>query len=64
MFPAIIINLLIVVILVFLALYLVRQIPDANLQKIFTVVIVVLACIWLIYALSGMAWPGPVWRRP
>ena len=48
-----IISLLLAVILLALAIYIVRLIPDAMAQRIITVVLVVLFVLWLVDALFG-----------
>jgi uncharacterized membrane protein len=48
-----IIALLLAVILLALAIYIVRLIPDATAQRIITVVLVVLFVLWLVDALFG-----------
>lgn len=59
MFPAFLIQILIVLIIVGLLLWIVQQIPmDATIARIIRVVVVVLVLIWLLYVLVGVV--GPV----
>lgn len=48
-----IITLLLAVILLALALYIVRLVPDATAQKIITAILVVLFVLWLVESLFG-----------
>lgn len=58
MFPAFLIQILIVLLIAGLILWAVSQFPiDATIARIIRVVIIVVVCIWLIYALAGML-PG------
>ncbi|HEV8500453.1 MAG TPA: hypothetical protein VGR63_02665 [Casimicrobiaceae bacterium] len=64
MFPAFLLWILIVLIVVGLILWLLRQLPiDAQLANIIRVVVIVLVVIWLIYILAGAAGYGPPFRR-
>ena len=54
MFPALLIQVVIVLIVVGLALWIITQIPmDATIARIIRVVIIVVICIWLLYLLVG-----------
>jgi len=54
MFPAILIQIIIVLVVVGLALWILQQIPmDATIARIIRVVIIVFVCIWLLYLLVG-----------
>jgi ABC-type siderophore export system fused ATPase/permease subunit len=64
MFPAFLIQVLVVLIVVGLALWVVAQIPmDATIARVIRVVIIVLVAIWLIYALLGVAGSAPLLLR-
>lgn len=59
MFPAILIQIVIVLAVVGLFLWAVTQIPmDDAIRKIIRVVIIVFVCLWLLYALMGMVGGG------
>jgi hypothetical protein len=63
MFPAFLIELLIVLIVVGLALWIIGQIPmDPTIARIIRVVAVVFVCLWLLWILLGFA--GAVPARP
>ena len=54
MFPALLIQVVIVLVVVGLALWILQQIPmDATIARIIRVVIIVVVCIWLLYLLVG-----------
>jgi hypothetical protein len=58
MFPAFLIQIIVVLILVGLALWIVQQIPmDPTIARIVRVVIIVFVAIWLLYLLVGVL-PG------
>jgi hypothetical protein len=58
MFPAFLIQIIVVLILVGLALWIVQQIPmDPTIARIVRVVIIVFVAIWLLYLLVGFL-PG------
>lgn len=60
MFPAFLIQIIIVLIVVGLALWVISQIPmDAQIAKIIRVVIIVAVCLWLLYLLIGMLGGAP-----
>jgi hypothetical protein len=60
MFPAFMIQILVVLIIVGLILWAVSQIPmDPTIARVIRVVVVVLVCLWLIYALLGVVGTGP-----
>jgi hypothetical protein len=67
MFPAVLIQLIVVLVIVGLALWVLGQIPmDATIARIIRVVIIVVVCIYLLYFLVGMlpaGSPGPFIRR-
>ena len=54
LFPALLIQVVIVLIVVGLALWVISQIPmDATIARIIRVVIIVCVCLWLLYLLVG-----------
>jgi hypothetical protein len=54
MFPALLIQLVIVLVVVGLALWVISQIPmDATIAKIIRVIVIVVVCLWLLYVLVG-----------
>lgn len=60
MFPAFLIQIIIVLIVVGLALWVISQIPmDAQIARIIRVVIIVAVCLWLLYLLIGMLGGAP-----
>ena len=60
MFPVFLIQIVIVLTVVGLILWAIQQFPiDATIAKVIRVVVVVGVCIWLLYALMGMAGPTP-----
>lgn len=67
MFPAILIQIVVVLLVAGLLLWGVKQFPiDATIQRLIHVVVIVVVCLWLIYALFGMfggGSAGPVFRR-
>jgi hypothetical protein len=65
MFPAFLIQIIVVLIVVGLLLWVVTQIPmDAAIARIIRVVVIVAVCIWLLYVLAGVAGVGaPVVRH-
>ena len=64
MFPAFLIQIIIVLIVVGLLLWVVTQIPmDAAIARIIRVVVIVAVCIWLLYVLAGVAGVGAPIRR-
>jgi hypothetical protein len=65
MFPAFLIQIIVVLIVVGLLLWVVTQIPmDAAIARIIRVVVIVAVCIWLLYVLVGVAGVGaPVVRH-
>jgi hypothetical protein len=61
MFPAALLNLLIILVIAGLILWAIGQIPmDATIARIIRVVVIVVICIWLIYWLVGMMPAGGV----
>ena len=55
MFPAVFLQLIIVLVIVGLALWVISQIPmDATIARIIRVVIIVIVCVWLLYFLVGL----------
>ena len=65
MFPAFLIQIIIVLVVVGLALWIIQQIPmDATIARIIRVVIIVVVCIWLLYLLLGVAGSGPLFSYP
>ncbi len=64
MFPAFLVQILIVLVIVGLVLWAVSQIPmDPTIARIIRVVVIVFVCIWLIYVLAGLL-PGTVQPLP
>lgn len=68
MFPAFLIQLIIILVIVGLALWVLAQIPmDPWIAKIIRVIVVVVCAIWLLYVLVGLLGGGlalpPVIRR-
>jgi type IV secretory pathway TrbL component len=66
MFPVVLFQLIIVLIVVGLILWAVSQIPmDPTIARIVRVVVIVCVVIWLLYFLMGMAGtaPVPIFRR-
>lgn len=65
MFPALLIQVLIGLVIVGLVLWAITQIPmDPAIQRIIRVVVIVFVVIWLLYALIGMTGTGPpLWHR-
>ena len=64
MFPAILIQILVVLCIAGLLLWALSQIPmDAVIARVIRVVVIVVVCIWLIYLLAGIAGGMPVIRR-
>jgi hypothetical protein len=58
MFPAFLIQLIVVLLIVGLVLWGISQIPmDPTIARIIRVVIIIVVCIWLIYFLVGMLPP-------
>lgn len=62
MFPAFLIQIIVVLVIVGLLLWLLQQIPmDATLARIIRVVVIVVVCIWLLYLVVGVLpmgnWP-------
>jgi hypothetical protein len=56
MFPAFLIQIVIVLIVAGLILWVITQIPmDAAIARIIRVVVIVAVCIWLLYLLAGVA---------
>lgn len=56
MFPAFLIQLVVVLIIVGLLLWIVQQIPmDATIARMIRVVVVVAVCLWLLSVLLGLA---------
>ena len=54
MFPVMLIQLIVVLVIVGLALWILSQIPmDPTIARIIRVVIIVFVCIWLLYVLIG-----------
>lgn len=54
MFPVVLIQLIVALIIVGLALYILNIVPlDATLKQIIRAVIIVVICIWLLYFLVG-----------
>ncbi len=65
MFPAFLIQIVFVLIIVGLLLWVVQQIPmDATIAKIIRVVVVVVVCLWLLSVLLGYLPSGPYPHRP
>jgi hypothetical protein len=63
MFPAFLIQLIVVLVIVGLALWILSQIPmDPAIARIIRVVVIVVVCIWLLYFLVGMTPGMPVHR--
>ena len=63
MFPAFLIQVIVVLIIVGLLLWIVQQIPmDATIARIIWVVVVVAVCLWLISILLGYPLVYPVRR--
>jgi len=63
MFPAFLIQVIVVLIIVGLLLWIVQQIPmDATIARIIRVVVVVAVCLWLISILLGYPLVYPVRR--
>jgi hypothetical protein len=59
MFPALLIQLVIVLVVVGLALWVISQIPmDATIAKIIRVIVIVVVCLWVLYVLVGLLPPG------
>ena len=55
MFPAQLVSIVIVLIIVGLALWVISQIPmDPTVARIIRIIIIVVVCIWLLYWLVGM----------
>ena len=64
MFPAALIQVLVVLLVAGLILWAVSQFPiDATIARIIRVVIIVVVCIWLIYWLAGLL-PAGSWAPP
>jgi hypothetical protein len=68
MFPALLLQVIVVLVIVGLLLWILSQIPmDPTIAKIVRVVIIVAVCIWLLYLLVGMLGglpaPYPIYRR-
>ena len=60
MFPAFLIQILIVLVIVGLILWAISQIPmDPVIARVVRVVVIVFVCIWLVYMLAGMLPAGP-----
>jgi len=65
MFPAFLIQIVFVLIIVGLLLWVVQQIPmDPTIAKIIRVVVVVVVCLWLLSVLLGYLPNGPYPHRP
>jgi hypothetical protein len=63
-FPAFLIQIVVVLLVVGLILWAVTQIPmDATIARIIRVVVIVCVVIWLLYVLLGIAGTGPVFQR-
>ena len=59
MFPVVLLNLLIMLIVMGLVLFVVSKLPlDATIKQIINVVVIVAVCIYLIYFLYGFMTPG------
>jgi len=64
MFPALLIHLLIVLLILGVVLWGVSQFPlDPTIMRLIKVVAIVVVAIWLIYVLAGLAGGIPVMRR-
>lgn len=66
MFPAVLIQLIVALVIVGLVLWVIQQIPmDATIARIIRVVVIVFVCIWLLYLLLGFLPAGsfPVYHR-
>lgn len=65
MFPAFLLQLVVVLIICGLLLWIVQQIPmDAAISRIIRVVVIVFVVLWLCWFLLGLAGsPGPLFRR-
>jgi hypothetical protein len=68
MFPAVLIQMLVVLLVVGVILWALSQFPiDPTISKVIRVVVIVVVCIWVIYLLLGMAGGAgasiPVYRR-
>ena len=62
MFPAFLIQLVIVLVIVGLALWVIGQIPmDPAIARIIRVVVIVFVCLWLLYLLVGVLPTGPLY---
>jgi len=62
MFPAILIQVIIVLAIAGLALWALSQFPiDATIAKIIRVIIIVVVAVWAIYLLAGMLGGGPLY---
>lgn len=60
MFPAFLIEIIIVLVIVGLALWVIQQIPmDAAIARIIRVVVIVCVVLWLLYILVGFLPAGP-----
>jgi hypothetical protein len=63
MFPAFLIQVVVVLIIVGLILWVITQIPmDATIARIIRVVVIVCVCIWLLYVLLGVTGSHPFVR--
>ena len=64
MFPAFLIQVVIVLVVVGLALWIVSQIPmDPVIARVIRVVVIVAVCLWLLYALVGLVGTSPLLLR-
>ncbi len=62
MFPAVLIQLIIVLAIVGLFLWAISQIPmDPAIAKIIRVIVIVVVCLWLIFLLAGYLPAGPIY---
>lgn len=61
MFPAFLIQIVIVLVIVGLLLWVLQQIPmDATVARIIRVVVIVCVCLWLLYVLVGFLPAGGI----
>jgi len=64
MFPAILIQVIIVLVIIGLALWIISQIPmDPTIARIIRVIVIVVLCLWLLYVLIGFLPAGYYPRR-
>jgi len=64
MFPAFLIQILIMLLVAGVLLWGIQHLPiDAAIAGIIRVVIIVVVCIWLIYLLAGMTGASPILRH-